>query len=101
MIAAYRDIVEGGKPQLLFYMHARWTKEKIEKNFHEETKKDRKKKRYILSEDGRKLLWIHISEINQICILPDRIIYHGRAYRMMPSAAASIVMLLEYLREGK
>ena len=39
LIAAYRDIVEGGKPQLLFYVRSSLTKERIEQNFFAEVKK--------------------------------------------------------------
>lgn len=99
LVAAYRDIVEGGKPQLLFYVRSKWNKDKIEENFINEVKKTNKNKRNILLEDGRKLLWIPRAQINQLCILPDMIIYQGKIYCMMPSATASIVMLIEYLRE--
>ncbi len=96
LIAAYRDIVEGGKPQLLFYLRSRWPKDRIEKNFLYTIKKSDKN---LFLEDGKKLLWIPRKELDQICIWSDMIIYQGKVYRMVPSATASIVMLLEYLQE--
>ena len=99
LIAAYRDIVEGGKPQLLFYVRSRLTKERIEQNFFAEVKNSSKVHHMELLEDGKKLLWIPKTELDHLCILPNMIIYQGRTYRMMPSAVASIVMLIEYLKK--
>ncbi len=100
LIAAYRDLVEGGKPQLLFYIKSKWPKDKIETNFFEKIKGVEKSKKYELLEDGRRFLWISQKDIKEkkICILPDQIVYDGRPYHMMPSVAASIVMLTEYLK---
>lgn len=100
LIAAYRDIVEGGKPQLLFYVRSSLTKEMIEQNFFAEVKKSSKIHQRELLEDGKKLVWIPQKELDHICILPNMIIYQGKTYRMMPSAAASIVMLIEYLKNS-
>lgn len=99
LIAAYRDIVEGGKPQLLFFIRSFWTKDMIKQNFFAEVKKASKIHQMGLLEDGKKLLWIPKTELNQICILSNMIIYRGKSYHMMPSATACIVMLIEYLRK--
>ena len=98
IIAAYRDIVEGGKPQLLFYVHSKWKKEEIISNFKIQTKREDKKKDTECREDGRKFLWIHKSKLDQICILPEKIVHEGKSYRMMPAVAASIVIFIEHLR---
>lgn len=98
LIAAYRDILEGGKPQLLFFIHSHWNKKKIEENFFIEKKKVKKRSKLELLEDGDKFLWIPLKEIKQMCIMPDMIIHQGKSYQMMPSATASIVMLIEYLK---
>lgn len=99
VITAYRDVVEGGKPQLLFYVRVRQTREQIEQNFRAECAKEGKEIRKDILEDGEKFLWVERTELNRICVLPDRIIYHGKPYYMMPSAAASVVMLINYLRK--
>ncbi len=39
LIAAYRDIVEGGKPQLLFYVKSKWSRGEIVSNFKCKIKK--------------------------------------------------------------
>lgn len=99
IIAAYRDIVEGGKPQLLFYMKSYLKKKQIEENFFDKIKKNENSKKEKLLEDGRNLLFIAKSELNQLCILPDKIIHYGKSYHMMPSVTASIVMLIKYLKK--
>lgn len=98
IIAAYRDLVEGGKPQLLFYVHSYWTKEEIISNFKSETKREDRKKVTECREDGRKFLWIPKSKLDQLCILPEKVVHEGKSYRMMPSVTASIVIFINYLR---
>lgn len=97
LIAAYRDIVEGGKPQLLFFIRSKWKKSEIEEKLVDEAKKNPRKNKLLRKKN---ILWIHVSELDEICILSDKIIYHGKSYPMMPSVAASIVMLIEYLGKG-
>lgn len=98
LISAYRDIVEGGKPQFLFFLRSTWSKDEIEKNFSMEHKQNNKK--WELLEDGSKLLWIAKNELHKLAILPNKIIHQGKAYHMMPSASASVIMLLDHLKES-
>lgn len=102
LIAAYRDVIEGGKPQLLFYIHSNWSKKEIEENFYEGLKKKRKNsnKSYSILEDGSRFLWIPKIALAQICIAPDMLIYQKKKYPMVPSASACVVMLIEHLKEG-
>lgn len=97
LIAAYRDIVEGGKPQLLFFIRSKLEKSDIEEKLVDGAKKNHRKGKLLRKKN---ILWIHVSELDEICILSDKIIYHGKSYPMMPSVAASIVMLIEYLGKG-
>lgn len=99
LIAAYRDVVEGGKPQFLFFIRSSWTKERIEQNFIEHMRKGNKEKDLELLEDGKKFLWISSNEIGELGILPDKIFYKGKKYGMMPSASAAIVMLIEFKKK--
>ncbi len=98
LISAYRDMVEGGKPQFLFFLRSTWSKDKIEENFSIEHKKNKKK--WEILEDGTKFLWISKNELQKLAILPNKIIHQGKAYHMMPSASASVIMLLDYLKES-
>lgn len=99
IIAAYRDMVEGGKPQLLFFIRSSWDKDTIMQNFTDILRTASRRETEEASEDGVKLLWILKTELKEMCILPDRMIQRGKSYSMMPSASASIVMLLRHLSE--
>lgn len=101
IIAAYRDMVEGGKPQLLFVARTIRSKKEIETNFIAEKKKKIKQlrknhwdKELKELEDGNKLLWIPVQCLKELVILSDAIVYEEKEYRMMPSASASIAMMI-------
>lgn len=97
LIAAYRDVVEGGKPQLLFFARATVDKGTIEKNFEERRKKKKKDKYLKVLEDGSKFLWIKREELETLGITPEMMVYQGKMYKMVPSASAPIAMLMQYL----
>jgi hypothetical protein len=63
IIAAYRDLVEGGKPQLFFAVKAKIFKNQIQQQFdynvlHADNSK--------LKRDKSQLIWIPRSDLNQI-----------------------------------
>lgn len=95
VFAAYRDMVEGGKPQLLFYARAKLDKAAIEANFKKEFKKSSRKG--LLLEDGTNFVWIKRDELKSLCVTPEMMIYKGKSYKMVPSAAACVAMLVNYL----
>ena len=92
ILYAYRDMVEGGKPQLLFYVVSKKTKKDIENEFKSNSKNN---KRLI---DGKKLLWIKKEELYDVCVTAERIIYKGKSYKMVPSASACVGMLIDYYK---
>lgn len=103
IIAAYRDLVEGGKPQLLVYVKSNRTKEEIEANFKIINRNKRKNKLHNknvesdLMVDGNKFIWIHKNDIKKLAISSEYMIHKGKEYNMVPSAAASVVMLRNHL----
>lgn len=104
LISAYRDMVEGGKPQLLFYAKSKMSKGDIEANFKEiiSTKKcEGWDKQEIELEDGTKILWIPIKDWKEIYLAPDYFGYAGKAYKIMPSASASMLMFMHYLEKNR
>ena len=99
IFAFYRDIVEGGKPQFLFYYKAAGVNSAsflaafnlamADKNAREENKA-----RQIV--DGEKFAFLTIDELRQSKIEMDRILLpNGKEMHMMPSSLASIALLLE------
>lgn len=105
-IAAYRDLVEGGKPQLLLILHVRKSSEEINKTFQEaiRSKKtttqrwDLEKRRM---EDGERLLWISIDELMECAVGLDSIVLRRTCLQTTPSTAASVALLKDYfMKEG-
>jgi hypothetical protein len=100
IIAIYRDLVEGGKPQLLFYLKTTKDEKTINEEFIKAIKK--KEKAYIhtrLAMDGDKLVFIDRNDLKNIFITPEMLILKGKPYLTMPTASAAIVILMKYLEE--
>lgn len=98
IFAFYRDVVEGGKPQFLFYYKTDWTSAKVEQVFKAALKEDKKKKRRKLLTDGKELIFIPRDELASLELAPGSLKRKdGKVYKMMPSAVAAVQMLREYL----
>ena len=103
-ITLYRDMVEGGKPQFLFYIELKITSEDVEKAYKQAVKDSKSEKDNIinrLSVDGEKLVFIELNQLKQLYITPDNIVYGKKAYMTMPSSAASLVMFIKHLEDKK
>ncbi len=106
-MAAYRDVTEGGKPQLAFYVKA---KNKylidIKKDYREKIKQYPywQRKGNDKLGDGSKFIVINKMDLAKAVILPDVIMYKessGRRfkkYKMHPSVAFGAAILVEYLK---
>jgi len=96
IFAFYRDLVEGGKPQFLFLLQledieSEELRGKIEQN-SSSAKND-------VSTDGSKVVFYTIDELKTATLEVDKMIIAGYKYAMMPSAVASIALLLEYIEK--
>ena len=106
LIAAYRDVVEGGKPQLLFYVKATIGKKELEERFYNNAgktkavwKRSKESNEKVMKTDGNKLYWIPREKILECKIYADRIEYNGMKLQMVPSAAACFAMIRSYFAE--
>lgn len=101
IFAFYRDIVEGGKPQFLFYYKLNdMTAAEFKENFRREIKKQKRDKKTGMI-DGSKFLLLTQQELRECQVTPGELILaNGRKYKMMPSAAASVGMLLNWFGEN-
>ncbi len=104
LIAAYRDVVEGGKPQLLFKYTVNLTKDEINNNFKMNCKKQKTRlnktkwdKELKQLTDGEQLFWIPVQDLKNIIIAPNVLVYNGTILKTSPSASACVVMLIKYL----
>lgn len=97
IFAFYRDLVEGGKPQFLFYYKLKdWTAAKFEENFRDFLKRKQDKKDATI--DGKKFLCLTLQELKECEVHPDKLILtDGQTYKMMPSASASLGLLMDFL----
>ncbi|MBZ5202033.1 hypothetical protein HU147_12465 [Planomicrobium chinense] len=102
IIAIYRDLVEGGKPQLLFYVKVNQTSIEIYNNFKKANRKtNRKVLQSKLLSDGNKLIFVDKDKLEKLFITPGMVLHEKKAYATMPSASACIVLLIEYLKSTR
>lgn len=98
LIAAYREFVEGGKPQLMFYAKSTLTKDKITNNFLEKNKRKPKTEIEKVSIDGKVWKWIEKKDLLQAEITASMMKCNGKKYTMMPSSSACVAMLVQHLK---
>lgn len=104
IIAAYRDMVEGGKPQLLVVFQSLRTAREINETFVEQTREEkRKRKKWDIAarskEDGERLLWVSLEDLTRAAVGNQAIAVGGKTLRMMPSSAVSVALLRDWLIE--
>lgn len=102
IIAIYRDLLEGGKPQFLFYIESELSSSEIKQLF-ESNKASKSKEQKMLIRDGYKMLFL---EPDRIILDKNELIYkkHNgfkKRYRILPSVSASIVLVLQYKKYMK
>ena len=93
-----RDILEGGRPQFIFYWKTNLKEEDFRTNFKQGVK-NIKKDKISTKMDGSEYLLLTVEDLERCTIQPDKIVLNGKNYRMMPLASASIVFLLKHLRK--
>lgn len=98
IFAFYRDIVECGKPQFLFYLQLQDTKEDKLRKSIEGTKKS-KKDRENVDSDGYKVRFFTLEQLKSAEFHVDKIVIKGKKYKMMPSSIVSVALLLKYMEE--
>ena len=92
-----RDVLEGGRPQFIFYQKLNLTEEDFYSCFKQGVKSNKKDKR-AKKMDGSGCVLLTVDELEKSTIHPDKLIANGKQYKMMPLASASIVFLLKHLQ---
>lgn len=113
LVSAYRDVLEGGKPQLFFYYKSSLSMNEINLLFSRTAKKSpekykRKKNISNVKSDGTKLVWIHkktLLDEKKTEIFYNKIETYSLndkhiSLPMFPNSAACIVFLIDYLKKG-
>ena len=94
----YRDLTEGGKPQLMFYGKLNMTSAELKKIYTQGTSPLHRlvtKNRLYCAMDGYKMLLVDRADMEKIYLTPDSMVIHGRRYPAMPSAVGTVVMLMK------
>lgn len=118
ILCAYRDLLEGGKPQLFLYYKIQLKMEEVDyrlkqANAGENVKKDNSdndNSKQEMRTDGYKLVWVSKETFLDPCktqIYNDRITTYitekgelkERSLIVLPSTAASVVFLIDYLNK--
>lgn len=97
----YRDLVEGGKPQLMFYTKLNISSSELAEAFSDKSKKMKvikNKKKNNCTVDGYKLFFVDKNKMQDIYLAPNCMVINGKPYKCMPSVAATHIMMLEYLK---
>lgn len=97
VVAIYRDIVEGGKPQLLFYLKLNLSSDIVKDKFYKSVKKYNNGKDSMRM-DGNKLILVDKKDLDNIYITPETMVIGKKVYRTMPSSAASVVMIIKHYK---
>lgn len=89
----YRDLLEGGKPQFMFYAKL---------NIHSSELKHAltQKKKVSLERDGNKTIFVDRQELKRMYLAPDEMVINDRYYPAMPSAVATVAMLRQAMNMG-
>ncbi|WP_312648607.1 hypothetical protein [Aminipila sp.] len=99
IISIYRDMVEGGKPQLLFYINIDLTSNEVAEAFAYTEVINKSIITDKMKRDGEQLVFVDKAELQKIYLAPDVIVIGENAYSTMPSTSASIVMLIKYFNK--
>lgn len=90
----YRDLLEGGKPQLMFYAKLNILSSDLEKAYRKENRKSP------LQKDGNTIRCVDINELRKIYLAPNKMVIENRCNPAMPSAVATVVMLKQAMAQG-
>lgn len=101
VFAFYRDFVEGGKPQFLFYVKLpNLSREAFEENFTKVLREQREKQGVKI--DGKKFEYFTRTQLSGFKYnLNGNAVIDGKEYRMVPSAAVSVALLGKFFETGK
>lgn len=100
IIAFYRDLVESGKPQFLFFLKVPITSEELETEFTKKAEQKNSGEDKVV-QDGKVIEFFTVEELKSAEITPGKFVVKKgtseKEYRIMPSASACIVMLINRL----
>jgi len=100
----YRDLLECGKPQMMFYYQLPISSDKVTEAFTnglKTSKKNNDRFNLYCDVDGHKLMFVDRDELSKLYLTPSGFAYKKKFYKSVPSAVATVVMMLDYIKETK
>ena len=94
----YRELVEGGKPQMMFYTKLNITSTEIRQAYTNGVKKA-KKGDFYCSVDGFKMLFVDKKDLKKIYITPDGMTIDNKFYKSVPTSTGTLVLLINHLTD--
>ena len=94
----YRELVEGGKPQLMFYVKLDLHSDEIRGAYTKGVKKFKKGDMYC-TVDGFKMLFVDKKDLKKIYVTPDGMTINNKFYKSVPTSTGTLVLLIKYLTD--
>lgn len=102
VLCFYRELVEGGKPQFMFYTKINVTKDELTDAYQAGVKTIKRRNSGLLCRiDGYKMLLVHKNKLKNIYIAPDEMVVDRKAYKSVPSSTGTLALFIKYLDTGK
>lgn len=99
----YRDFLESGKPQFMFFYKVDIDAKTLEKIYTYNTRQRRQRKQSpqeLCNADGYKMILIPKTDIRKLYLTSDTIVVGNKAYKSVPSAVGTVVMMLDAAASG-
>ena len=90
----YRDLLEGGKPQLMFYAKINVPSQSIMKAYRKKSGKNN------VIKDGDTIICIDKTELDKMYLAPDEMVIKNKRHAAIPSAVATVLMLKQAMQQG-
>lgn len=102
IVAAYRDLVEGGKPQFAVLFKTKLTKAEVACRFTKSISQQGHKRakwdtQALTTEDGTDIIWLSVNELKSSAFSHDWLVTTHHELHMMPSAIATTTLVLQHL----
>lgn len=102
ILCFYRELMEGGKPQFMFYTKINVSKDELSNAYQKGVSKiNRRKTNMVCRIDGYKMLFVHKNNLKDIYITPDEMVIGRKAYKSVPSSTGTLALFIKYLDSGK
>ncbi len=104
VLCFYRELVEGGKPQFMFYTKIDVNKDELEKAYVGGIKKAKRmhdRYGFLHKVDGYKMLLVKREDLRKIYVTPDGMVVGKKFFKSVPSSAGTFALFVKYIETGE